>query len=86
MIVERPFNAEDNEVNEVQIKMIKNWAKINNEEIVTLKIYEAAVNATILSGRNIIVNITEGRGGHRRISHYMYMKERINGKFVRIKI
>lgn len=59
MIIERPYNSEDNEVNKAQIEMIENWAKFNNEEIVMLKIYGAAVNAITLSGRDISVNISE---------------------------
>ena len=85
MIIERPYNSEDNEVNKAQIEMIENWAKFNNEEIVMLKIYGAAVNAITLSGRDISVNISERRNGYKKMSEYIYMKERINGKYVRIK-
>ena len=85
MIIERPYNSVDNEVNKAQIEMIENWAKFNNEEIAILKIYGAAVNAITLSGRDISVNVSERRNGYRKMSEYIYMKERINGKYVRIK-
>lgn len=85
MIIERPYNSEDNEVNKAQIKIIESWAKINNEEIAILKIYGAAVNAITLSGRDISVNISERRNGYKKMSEYIYTKERINGKYVRIK-
>lgn len=85
MIIERPYNSEENEVNKVQVNMIENWAKVNKEEIAILKIYGAAVNAITLSGRNITVNVSERRNGYKKMSEYMYMKERINGKYVRIK-
>lgn len=85
MIIERPYNSEDNEVNKAQVKMIENWAEVNKEEIVILKIYGAAVNVITLSGRDITINISERRNGYKKMSEYMYMKERINGKYVRIK-
>ena len=86
MVVLRPYNAEDNELNTEMRRIVENYLKKNGEVIFSISIYEMAVNVITESGREIFVSKAMGcRARTYEKRNYFYMTEKINGKQKRIK-
>lgn len=86
MTILRPYNAEDNKINTEMRDIIEKYLKKNDEVINTIKIFGCTVEANTQSGREISITKAEGcmaRTVEKR--NYFYMKERVNGKWKRIK-
>lgn len=86
MTIERPYGADNNDVNMLQVRTIQKWANKNNEIVDKLLVYKLGVLAEMESGRKIRMIITDGFGGSlRSISKYLIMYEDTTGKSKRIK-
>lgn len=77
----RPYDAKDNDINQMIKDVVLGYCKRHNEEVEELQIYEQSVIAKTTSGREIIGNITYGMVK----KDYIYLKEEIAGKQKRIK-
>lgn len=87
MIITKPYDCTDNEVNKEQIQIAKHWASRNGEVITELKIYEYAVHVFTESGRHLRINLSDGQNGRTiRVRQHTYMHEILaTGKQIRIK-
>lgn len=86
MVVLRPYNAEDNELNTEMRRIVERYLQKSNEQIIYVEIYSMAVSVRTESGREVSITKAEGcmaRTTEKR--NYFYMKERVNGKWKRIK-
>lgn len=86
MVVLRPYNAEDNELNTEMRKIVESYLQKSDERITCIEIYGMAVNVKTESGREVSITKAEGcmaRTVEKR--NYFYMKEKVNGKWKRIK-
>jgi len=82
MVTIRPYNTEDTPENKAAADIaIRHCIKIH-EDIEMLEIYGAEVIAITVSGRRFIVDCTENIRSNN--ANYFYLKERVNGKRVRI--
>ena len=84
MTITRPYGAEDNRVNTAQTEIITRYCKKIGEEVDSLEIYECAVVAVTKSNNTYIANISENSRAMSNISKYTYLKQKINGKQIRI--
>lgn len=86
-IIERPYGAEDNDINRAQVKILEGWARRHGEEIEKIEISEESVGAKTKSGRDVFVRLTDGcYSRYQNVRHYMQMwEDDANGKRTRIK-
>lgn len=84
--VERPYGADDNEINTEQVKILEHWANRHGERITAASIYEMGVKAETATGRTVLMTMTDGcRSKYKNVRQYMQMWEDVNGKRIRIK-
>ena len=85
MIINRPYEAIDNEVNKPMQKILERYAKKNNMKIETMKIYRMAVSIDTTNGEHFSMNMADcSRMTNRNISDYFYMKKTVEGKQKRV--
>lgn len=86
MLITRPYNAEDNNINIEALKILQHWALKNNEKILEARIYGGAVEIFTESGRNVYVSESQGcRSRYENVRSHLYMTEIKNNKRTRIK-
>lgn len=86
MIITRPYEAQDNEVNTQMLTILTHYVNKIGEEIQAVNIYELAVNVITTTGKEFTMHMADGyRSIHKNVRHFMYMVEIVNGKRVRIK-
>lgn len=86
MIVLRPYDAEDNEINMEMRRVIEEYSKKNNEIITIIEIFESTVHVKTESGREISITKADGCMANTYDKrNYFYMKEKVNDKWKRIK-
>ena len=84
-IIERPYEAEDNDWNLAERDLIKYYCDRHGEEINTFEIYKYSVIAYTVSGRKFLAQRTFMGAPIKKISTYLYLNEEVNGKQKRIK-
>ena len=84
MTITRPYGAEDNNINTAQRDMLERYTAKIGETISEIEVYEQAIQATTTTGRKLFANITDIYSRERNLTKYIYLKEEINNKQVRI--
>jgi len=85
MIVNRPYDALDNEINKPMQNIIKNYVEKQGFEIEVMTIFGMGITVDTICGKHFSVNISDcSRMTNRNIRDYFYMKTTVNGKQKRI--
>lgn len=85
MIINRPYEALDNETNKAMQKIIIRYIKKIGLEIEVMSVFTMAVIVDTACGKHFSINISDcSRLTNRNISDYFYMKTTVNGKQKRI--
>ena len=85
MIITRPYEAEDNEINKEMFNIIMNYLKKNNINPEEIQIYGYCVSA-ICGNEKYIISKAEGcRAKTHMARNYFYMQIEKEGKRKRIK-
>jgi hypothetical protein len=85
MIIERPYNALDNEINQPMQNIFLRFSKKYGYEIEVMTIFEKGVTIDTTNGKHFTMNIADcSRLTNRNITDYFYMKETVNGKQKRV--
>lgn len=86
MTITRPYNAEDNEVNETMRKTLLSYANKISEVVAEVIIYKYSVFVLTESGRKFRMNQSQGcRSAYHNVRTHLYMCEEVDGKSTRIK-
>lgn len=86
MTITRPYDAENNDFNLAMDDILGHWAERHGEVISVKEIYTSAVKIRTESGREVMATKAEGSGSsHYNVRNYIYLKEKVGGKSVRIK-
>lgn len=86
MIEIRPYQAQDNEINQEMRSILDEYLQKNNEQINEMYIYELSVKVITESNRIIVMTKAEGcRARTTQKRNYFYMREFKNGIWLRIK-
>lgn len=86
MTINRPYNAEDNDLNKLQAKILTDWAKKNEDTIVEMTIFAKAVRIETQNGYTVKMNISEGcMSRYQNVREHLYMSKMVGNRWVRIK-
>ena len=86
MTITRPYDAEDNEVNETMRRILLNYTKKIGEVITEMSIYKYCVLVATESGRKFRMSQSQGcRSAYYNVRTHLYMCEEVDGKSARIK-
>ena len=80
----RPYGAENNDINRIQLETLVRHCNKIGDPVRKAEIYVYGVKVLTLSGREFLMNISDQHTAFRNAAKFIYMKEEVNGKQVRI--